>query len=270
MQGCIEEHKSDEDHGRRIRQLMHNNATSVVVTSREVYPHLKKAGGGLIVNIGSFFDKMGVKRSVAYCASKAAIGAITRCLAVEWAARQHSRHRRGAGLYRDRPQRRIPRERSVWQWIDRRIPVTARASRRRWHAGRRPCSSPTSASSPARPSTSTAARACIIDDRPAMKIFDQLERRRTWSRRSRLLLDAVRRVADEVIAPEAAGFDKSGEFPWDNVKAHQRARAQRRCSCRRPMAAALRRYKLYLAVREDHLQGLRLHRHHLRHQLPRA
>ena len=65
---------------------MHTNATSVVVASREVYPHLKQAGGGLIVNIGSFFDKMGVSRSVAYCASKAAIGAITRCLAVEWAA----------------------------------------------------------------------------------------------------------------------------------------------------------------------------------------
>ncbi len=65
---------------------MRTNATSVVVASREVYPHLKAAGGGLIVNIGSFFDKMGVPRSVAYCASKAAIGAITRCLAVEWAA----------------------------------------------------------------------------------------------------------------------------------------------------------------------------------------
>ena len=65
---------------------MRINATSVVVASREVYPHLKRAGGGLIVNIGSFFDKMGVSRSVAYCASKAAIGAITRCLAVEWAA----------------------------------------------------------------------------------------------------------------------------------------------------------------------------------------
>jgi NAD(P)-dependent dehydrogenase (short-subunit alcohol dehydrogenase family) len=45
-----------------------------------------KAGGGLIVNIGSFFDKLGVKRNLAYCASKAAVGAMTRCLAVEWAA----------------------------------------------------------------------------------------------------------------------------------------------------------------------------------------
>ena len=54
---------------------------------RSIYPHLVKAGGGLIVNIGSFFDKVGVKRNVAYCASKAAVGAITRCLAVEWASK---------------------------------------------------------------------------------------------------------------------------------------------------------------------------------------
>src|SRR3546814_3428014 len=48
------------------------------------FPYLKDSGG-LIVNIGSFFDKMGVKRNAAYCASKAAVAAITRCLAVEWA-----------------------------------------------------------------------------------------------------------------------------------------------------------------------------------------
>ena len=53
---------------------------------REAYPHLVKSGGA-IVNIGSFFDKIGVKRNVAYCASKAAVGAITRCLAVEWASK---------------------------------------------------------------------------------------------------------------------------------------------------------------------------------------
>jgi NAD(P)-dependent dehydrogenase (short-subunit alcohol dehydrogenase family) len=53
---------------------------------QEVYPHLQRAGGGLVVNIRSFFDKLGVKRNLAYCASKAAVGAMTRCLAVEWAA----------------------------------------------------------------------------------------------------------------------------------------------------------------------------------------
>lgn len=68
-------------------QVMSTNATAVFTACREVYPHLIKAGGGIIVNIGSFFDKVGVKRNVAYCASKAAVGAITRCLAVEWAGK---------------------------------------------------------------------------------------------------------------------------------------------------------------------------------------
>jgi NAD(P)-dependent dehydrogenase (short-subunit alcohol dehydrogenase family) len=63
------------------------NTTSVFVSCQHVYPHLVAAGGGLIVNIGSFFDKLGVKRNLAYCASKAAVGAITRCLAVEWAGK---------------------------------------------------------------------------------------------------------------------------------------------------------------------------------------
>ena len=68
-------------------EVMATNATSVFVCAREAYPHLLRAGGGIIVNIGSFFDKIGVKRNLAYCASKAAVGAITRCLAVEWAAK---------------------------------------------------------------------------------------------------------------------------------------------------------------------------------------
>jgi NAD(P)-dependent dehydrogenase (short-subunit alcohol dehydrogenase family) len=64
---------------------MRLNATAVLVACREVYPHLRAAGGGTIVNIGSFWDRLGIAGSVAYYASKAAVGAITRCLAVEWA-----------------------------------------------------------------------------------------------------------------------------------------------------------------------------------------
>ena len=68
-------------------KVMAVNATAVFAACREAFPHLAKAGGGIIVNIGSFFDKMGVKRNLAYCASKAAVGAMTRCLAVEWGAK---------------------------------------------------------------------------------------------------------------------------------------------------------------------------------------
>lgn len=68
-------------------QVMSTNATSVLLGCQAVYPHLAARGGGLIVNLGSFFDKLGVKRNLAYCASKAAVGAMTRCLAVEWATK---------------------------------------------------------------------------------------------------------------------------------------------------------------------------------------
>jgi NAD(P)-dependent dehydrogenase (short-subunit alcohol dehydrogenase family) len=68
-------------------RVMRTNATSVFTVSREAYPYLVASGGGTIVNIGSFFDKIGVKRNLAYCASKAAVGAMTRCLAVEWASK---------------------------------------------------------------------------------------------------------------------------------------------------------------------------------------
>lgn len=84
--GLYEEADSAALSGADFERLMRNNATSVLVMAREAYPHLRARGGGLIVNIGSFYDKLGVPRSLAYCASKAAVGAITRCLAVEWAA----------------------------------------------------------------------------------------------------------------------------------------------------------------------------------------
>ena len=62
------------------------NVTGVFVVAREAYPLLVANGGGLIVNMGSFFDRLGVPGNLAYAASKAAVGAITRCLAVEWAS----------------------------------------------------------------------------------------------------------------------------------------------------------------------------------------
>ena len=76
--------KSAELTREAYENVMALNAAAVTFASREAYPHLR-ATRGAIVNIGSFFDKMGVPENLAYCASKAAVGAITRCLAVEWA-----------------------------------------------------------------------------------------------------------------------------------------------------------------------------------------
>ncbi|MBW6418529.1 SDR family NAD(P)-dependent oxidoreductase [Celeribacter sp. PS-C1] len=67
-----------------FNETMALNATAVMVAAREAYPYLRE-DGGTIVNIGSFFDKLGVPDNLAYCASKAAVAAMTRCMAVEWA-----------------------------------------------------------------------------------------------------------------------------------------------------------------------------------------
>lgn len=71
-----------------FEEVLRTNATATFAVCQQAYPFLLAAGGGLIVNMGSFFDKMGVRRNAAYCASKAAVAAITRCLAVEWAAKK--------------------------------------------------------------------------------------------------------------------------------------------------------------------------------------
>jgi NAD(P)-dependent dehydrogenase (short-subunit alcohol dehydrogenase family) len=78
---------SSEMDTQTYEKVMQTNATAVFTTCREAYPYLVEASGATIVNIGSFFDKVGVKRNLAYCASKAAVGAMTRCLAVEWASK---------------------------------------------------------------------------------------------------------------------------------------------------------------------------------------
>lgn len=100
------------------------NATAVMVAAREAYPHMREAGG-TIVNIGSFFDKLGVPDNLAYCASKAAVAAMTRCMAVEW-ARDGIRVINVAPGYIETDLNRDYLEREkVKEWMRRRIPVGA-------------------------------------------------------------------------------------------------------------------------------------------------
>jgi alkylation response protein AidB-like acyl-CoA dehydrogenase len=51
-----------------------------------------------------------------------------------------------------------------------------------------------------------------------MKVFERLRKRRNWSDEEELVLDQVRRLAAEVIAPNAEHADRTGEFPWANVE----------------------------------------------------
>ncbi|MBN9050635.1 MAG: acyl-CoA dehydrogenase family protein [Rhizobiales bacterium] len=52
-----------------------------------------------------------------------------------------------------------------------------------------------------------------------MKIFETLQRRRQWTEEEQMILDQVRRLCAETIAPNAERYDHSGEFPWENIKA---------------------------------------------------
>jgi alkylation response protein AidB-like acyl-CoA dehydrogenase len=80
-----------------------------------------------------------------------------------------------------------------------------------------------------------------------MKIFEQLERRRAWAPEEQAILDAVRRVADEVIAPSAAQYDKTGAFPDNNV-AHIKALQLNTLFVPEAYGGSPARYKVYLAA----------------------
>lgn len=106
-----------------FERTMRLNATAVLVASREVQPHLVAAGGGLIVNIGSFFEGLGVPDNLAYCASKAAVGAMTRCLATEWAKFGIRVLDVAPGYIETDLNRDYLASEKVKQWLSRRIPV---------------------------------------------------------------------------------------------------------------------------------------------------
>jgi NAD(P)-dependent dehydrogenase (short-subunit alcohol dehydrogenase family) len=99
------------------------NATAVLIGAREAHPHLVAVGGGLIVNIGSFFDKLGVPGSLAYCASKAAVGAITRCLAAEWARDKIRVLNVAPGYIETDLNRDFLGKEKIRAWLDKRVPV---------------------------------------------------------------------------------------------------------------------------------------------------
>jgi 2-deoxy-D-gluconate 3-dehydrogenase len=68
------------------RQVLDTNLTSAFLCSRAVYPHMKRAGAGKIINIGSMLSIFGASFAPAYGASKGGIVQLTKSLAVAWAA----------------------------------------------------------------------------------------------------------------------------------------------------------------------------------------
>jgi 2-deoxy-D-gluconate 3-dehydrogenase len=67
------------------REVLDTNLTSAFLCSRAVYPHMKRAGGGKVINIGSMLSIFGASYAPAYGASKGGVVQLTKSLAVAWA-----------------------------------------------------------------------------------------------------------------------------------------------------------------------------------------
>jgi len=65
--------------------VLDTNLTSAFVAAQAAYPHMKRAGGGKIVNLGSMMSIFGASFVAPYAASKGGIVQLTRALATAWA-----------------------------------------------------------------------------------------------------------------------------------------------------------------------------------------
>jgi NAD(P)-dependent dehydrogenase (short-subunit alcohol dehydrogenase family) len=59
------------------------NVRGVFLAAKAAIPHLREAGGGAIVHVGSQHGLIGVANNAAYCASKGAVIQLTRAMAID-------------------------------------------------------------------------------------------------------------------------------------------------------------------------------------------
>jgi 2-deoxy-D-gluconate 3-dehydrogenase len=65
--------------------VVNTNLTGVFLCARAVYPHMVRAGGGKIINIGSMTSIFGSNVSPVYAATKGGVVQFTKSLAIFWA-----------------------------------------------------------------------------------------------------------------------------------------------------------------------------------------
>ncbi len=68
------------------REVLDVNLSGAMFCAQAAYPHMKAAGHGKIVNIGSMYSLFGAPLVAPYAASKGGLVALTRSLAAAWAA----------------------------------------------------------------------------------------------------------------------------------------------------------------------------------------
>lgn len=80
LAGTAESHTEEE-----WEQTFNINVRGVWQLSRAVLPHMRAAGGGSIINIGSVLSLVAARNRVAYATSKGAVLALTRAMALDHA-----------------------------------------------------------------------------------------------------------------------------------------------------------------------------------------
>jgi NAD(P)-dependent dehydrogenase (short-subunit alcohol dehydrogenase family) len=66
-------------------RVLDTNLWGIFTCSRNAIPHIIAAGGGAVVNVGSVAASVGFATDAAYCASKGAVHALTRQMALDYA-----------------------------------------------------------------------------------------------------------------------------------------------------------------------------------------
>jgi NAD(P)-dependent dehydrogenase (short-subunit alcohol dehydrogenase family) len=68
------------------REILDVNVVGPALVAKHAVPHIKQAGGGSIVNLGSISSFIAQPHFVTYNATKAAVSSMTRCMALDLAA----------------------------------------------------------------------------------------------------------------------------------------------------------------------------------------
>jgi len=85
--GAVRVDKTAAEHtAADLDRILGVNVRGIFHACQAVYPFMRRQGKGRIVNIGSISARKGMVRRTSYSASKGAVLALTRGLAVEWAA----------------------------------------------------------------------------------------------------------------------------------------------------------------------------------------
>jgi meso-butanediol dehydrogenase / (S,S)-butanediol dehydrogenase / diacetyl reductase len=83
--GIVHRHTAETATDQEWDDVIATNVTGVFRMSRATLRHMKRQGGGTIINIGSDWALVGGRNAFAYCASKGAVAQMTRAMAVDHA-----------------------------------------------------------------------------------------------------------------------------------------------------------------------------------------